>query len=61
MRGSSWPSRWWGARGRTRWAMHAGVELPRAPLHAGVELSIVEERPGWYLVRLRDLSPVSQA
>ncbi len=26
----------------------------RAPLHAGVELSIVEERPGWYLVRLRD-------
>lgn len=26
----------------------------RAPLHAGVELAIVEERPGWYLVRLRD-------
>ena len=26
----------------------------RAPLHAGVELSVVEERPGWYLVRLRD-------
>lgn len=26
----------------------------RAPLHAGVEFSIVEERPGWYLVRLRD-------
>ena len=26
----------------------------RAPLHAGVELSIVEERPGWYLVCLRD-------
>ena len=25
-----------------------------APLHAGVELSIVETRPGWYLVRLRD-------
>ena len=25
-----------------------------APLHAGVELAIVEERPGWYLVRLRD-------
>ena len=26
----------------------------RAPLHAGVEFAIVEERPGWYLVRLRD-------
>ena len=26
----------------------------RAPLHAGVELAIVEERPGWYLVRLHD-------
>ena len=26
----------------------------RAPLHAGVEFGIVEERPGWYLVRLRD-------
>ena len=25
-----------------------------APLHAGVEFAIVEERPGWYLVRLRD-------
>ncbi len=26
----------------------------RAPLHAGVEFAIVEERPGWYLVRMRD-------
>ena len=26
----------------------------QAPLHAGVEFAIVEERPGWYLVRLRD-------
>ncbi len=26
----------------------------RAPLHTGVELSIVEERSSWYLVRLRD-------
>ena len=26
----------------------------RAPLHAGVEFAIVEERSGWYLVRLRD-------
>ena len=26
----------------------------RAPLHAGVEFAIVEERAGWHLVRLRD-------